>query len=793
MPVPEASPGTHNSDAELRPDEQVPDDPAAYRMPLVIGVTGHRDLIAEDTDTLQKSVLKVFDDLKKAYPDTPFVVLTPLAEGADRLVANVALGCGAEIVVPLPMSEQLYETDFRDANAPAGAPSASQQEFQRLLKKSKARWEMPLVPGSTPERVARNEGGARDLQYLLVGLHVARHCQILIALWDGRTPGSTGGTWQIVDYKLTGQLPNLSPAQLEAFEKLESPFGYRQTILEAPETGPVYHIRTRRKKTSPPDTPLDPTPTYTRLAPGKGRTPERPTGETPPKPLGELRRPPKQRWQMPFWRFFWGVVTAADAVVTAGSRVVAFFRPRRPPATLEDAYFEGQARIFENIDTFNHHVRKLLTNGEWREKRSSLLPAPATQALAGTLRRSEFGSIERLASAYAVADSLAIHFQTRTQKTLKLLVFLVLGAVVLFGVYAHLGGEEWQLWCLAAYILVLAVADFFYLCAKREDQQNKHQDYRTVAEGLRVQFYWRLAGMSESAADYYLSKQRSELDWIRHAVQAWGVLTPPLSRPQFEPVIRYWIKYVEAGEKGATYHGQASYYGRTAGPRDLNYSILYRELGSGFLVASLGLAAAATAIGTNWPFYRYFIEPPPLATAFYLTLPVALIIGLCHLGLKLRELTKELRHDQEEFTLHLRYGIAGLLFAGLILIVLLGVRDLLLLISGIHLPEPPGAEQPWKTQIQDWLIVGMATFALIAALLHTFRERRGFAEQHKQYQRMAAVFERANARLLELLRAGEQRRAQLVLSELGREALAEHGDWLLLHRERPMELPKVEL
>jgi hypothetical protein len=35
--------------------------------------------------------------------------------------------------------------------------------------------------------------------------------------------------------------------------------------------------------------------------------------------------------------------------------------------------------------------------------------------------------------------------------------------------------------------------------------------------------------------------------------------------------------------------------------------------------------------------------------------------------------------------------------------------------------------------------------------------------------------------------------AQRVLAELGREALAEHGDWLLLHRERPMEMPKVEL
>jgi hypothetical protein len=34
---------------------------------------------------------------------------------------------------------------------------------------------------------------------------------------------------------------------------------------------------------------------------------------------------------------------------------------------------------------------------------------------------------------------------------------------------------------------------------------------------------------------------------------------------------------------------------------------------------------------------------------------------------------------------------------------------------------------------------------------------------------------------------------QRVLRRLGIEALAEHADWLLMHRERPLELPKMEL
>ena len=35
--------------------------------------------------------------------------------------------------------------------------------------------------------------------------------------------------------------------------------------------------------------------------------------------------------------------------------------------------------------------------------------------------------------------------------------------------------------------------------------------------------------------------------------------------------------------------------------------------------------------------------------------------------------------------------------------------------------------------------------------------------------------------------------ARTLVSDLGKEALAEHGDWLMLHRERPIELPKAEI
>src|SRR5512135_247682 len=81
-------------------------------LPLILGITGHRDLRPEDGADLEARVRAILEDLRKRYRDTPLVLLSPLAEGADRLAARVALDCGTRLIVPLPMSQDLYETDF---------------------------------------------------------------------------------------------------------------------------------------------------------------------------------------------------------------------------------------------------------------------------------------------------------------------------------------------------------------------------------------------------------------------------------------------------------------------------------------------------------------------------------------------------------------------------------------------------------------------------------------------------------------------------------------------------------
>jgi hypothetical protein len=79
---------------------------------LFIGITGHRDLRTEDIPNLEKAIRQVFEGLARDYPHTPVFLLSPLAEGADRLAARVALEMGVSLAVPMPMPQEEYEKDF---------------------------------------------------------------------------------------------------------------------------------------------------------------------------------------------------------------------------------------------------------------------------------------------------------------------------------------------------------------------------------------------------------------------------------------------------------------------------------------------------------------------------------------------------------------------------------------------------------------------------------------------------------------------------------------------------------
>jgi hypothetical protein len=165
--------------------------PGKDALPLVIAATGHRDLVAGEIPGIRQRVQELFRNLAKEYPDRRLSVMSPLAEGADQLVAEVALELGIELTVPLPMPKQLYLQDFETPEARA--------RFESLCERATEVFELPLAKGNTVEKIS-TPGRARNREYAQVGVFLCAHCHILLAIWDGKQNGELGGTGQVVKF-----------------------------------------------------------------------------------------------------------------------------------------------------------------------------------------------------------------------------------------------------------------------------------------------------------------------------------------------------------------------------------------------------------------------------------------------------------------------------------------------------------------------------------------------------------------------------------------------------------------
>jgi hypothetical protein len=111
-------------------------------------------------------------------------LVSPLAEGSDRLAAEIALMAGYTLYSPLPFPRPEYEKDF----------PASADEFERLLSQS----------------TVLELDGTRELAtdaYREVGRFVVRNCDLLIAVWDGSTERGAGGTAEIVRFAANLKVP----------------------------------------------------------------------------------------------------------------------------------------------------------------------------------------------------------------------------------------------------------------------------------------------------------------------------------------------------------------------------------------------------------------------------------------------------------------------------------------------------------------------------------------------------------------------------------------------------------
>ncbi len=76
-----------------------------------------------------------------------------------------------------------------------------------------------------------------------------------------------------------------------------------------------------------------------------------------------------------------------------------------------------------------------------------------------------------------------------------------------FEIYLHV----LKRYVLVQYPALFVTISALYFWHRKNDTHGKYLDYRALAEGLRVQLLWRLAGVSMDVSSNYLRKQNDEL------------------------------------------------------------------------------------------------------------------------------------------------------------------------------------------------------------------------------------------------------------------------------------------
>lgn len=475
-----------------------------YSLPLVVAVTGHRELLETEVDRIQERVRLLLHELGEAYPSRKISVMSPLAEGADCLVAEIAVELSLDLIVPLPKPIDAYLDDFRT--------DAARLQFKNLSKKASRIFELPIELPSCPEGIEPGLWEA-DYPYAQLGIYLSSHCHILLALWDGNSTQHLGGTAQVVKFHQDNVMPGITKKTVNS-----------QQMLIDDENDLVFHlVCTHGKENSQPLINLSPLDWY--------------------------------------W-------SSKDTINPMSKQMPAQHLP-----------------IFQRAAEFSADAQRLapeiITHGQ-----SLIVGKGATTGSSG---------IEDIDKYFRIADYLAIFFQRKTIRTLRITHVLAFLMGLTFILFSDLNPSRTF---LIAFIGFFAVAAATQWVAKGGAWHRKYLDYRTLAEGLRVQFYWTTAGVAREnrwtfTHDTFLQAQDPEIGWIRDVMRVAGARSDAEARVNskaLQHTIDQWI--------GDSERGQLGYYNKMMRER-ITRRTWTRWFGTGSLVGSVIIVLLFLAIGSS--------------------------------------------------------------------------------------------------------------------------------------------------------------------------------------------------
>ena len=169
------------------------------RLPFVlsVGITGHRiealpteavetivDRIAATLAQFKASALDLYEKERSLFADAPprLLFVSPLADGSDQIAAELALDLGFELQAVLPFDRETYRTTLHNSGL---------KRFDELSCRASCVLELP------------GELDGELKAFVMAGRGTVAHCDVLLAVWDGRPPRGRGGTGEVVHIAIT--------------------------------------------------------------------------------------------------------------------------------------------------------------------------------------------------------------------------------------------------------------------------------------------------------------------------------------------------------------------------------------------------------------------------------------------------------------------------------------------------------------------------------------------------------------------------------------------------------------
>ena len=378
-------------------------DTALYKIPLLVGVVGHRDLVAAEVPAIRAALEAVLTRLRDSDSQVSVHLLSSMADGADLLAAEVASSLGIDVIALLPYSAAQCRSDL--TSEPARAI------FDRVMTGAE-RLELPLAAGVTADDLAR-AGDARDRQFQRAGVFIARYSSLLIAIWDGQETDHRAGTARVVDFRRRG----VSPAANDGVTKPD--------LFAAEDNDLIYDIRCSRN--------------------GDAHDGQRET----------------------------------DAAVNVMAR--GFFSGGNLLGTLDQGIPRMLKKLVQHTGEFNRDVAEY---GAQIARRGRRLAPPSPHSTPESLRY-----VDQL---FVASDWLGVHFRHCFTRALR--ARYVLWAALAFLLMAFKRQHEGLLGfsTIGGVMVLFGLGWLLAIWAHRRNWHRRYLDYRALAEGLRVDFYWEL-------------------------------------------------------------------------------------------------------------------------------------------------------------------------------------------------------------------------------------------------------------------------------------------------------------